>query len=688
MFNLKIAFGGKVGSLIRAGDRAREAKQWHSAITYYEHVVAVKPSLSSIWVQLGHARKENGDLAGAETAYQTAVQLEPNSADTALHLGHLHKVAQRMEDAAAWYRRAFLLDRLNVNAREELMALGRLHDADWATDPLESTTHAQPVHQLLWDCTWHHRLVSIGQFCAEEKWFIKLGVACSKSLDVTPVVFDQEAGRFLRCSFEGKITEGREATSLPTGKDAPIGLVTGVNYRRTAPTELIRMLSAARSQLGMKIFGVVRDAASRATASAANLASVQSLMILGEHATALLVCQGSDRELAEDIARRVGRNKSMVFALDPRSSNDSLAAFVPRARASASASNRILVLEPQDTLDNHALNMQLSALHYGEAAEQPTSWRVPCDESSLSCKVDESTGLGTRIAPAEAWRDLASTRFGTLLIPESRADGDIWAAHALAHGMEVLCHTGNQSVFQAIGAGASYFTDNHPANTETLPSVSRLSDTQPSLPLATQQSDDGLHTPWIRALKTIATASDRFESPVVPANAARYGVYYGSEEVAGTARQYSQAEGRNMLLGAGWGATNDLGTTIANGNAQIQFRLPFPPEDVVVCKALLYRSTGGSDNASLELAWAEFEAEPILNAAKSGAALYCVSIGRACPQSQPQMQRLAGFLIYPKKRDHYWHEFLDQSSRSIRSFRNLPQRLAGSLVQHATLAAE
>ncbi|MHA7681428.1 hypothetical protein [Cupriavidus sp. PET2-C1] len=680
MFNLKIAFGDKVGNLIRSGDQAREAKQWRSAIAYYERVVATKPSLASIWVQLGHARKEHGDLAGAETAYQTAIQLEPDSADTALHMGHLHKVARRMEDAAAWYRRSFRLDHLNINAREELTALGQLSDeGDWAADPLELTAHSQPLRRLLWDCTRHHRLASAGQFCAEEKWFVDLGIASSKHFDVTPAMFDQEAGRFLRCSFEGNVIDGREAAALPKGNGAHTDLVIGVNCRRTLPTDLIRLLCAARSQPGMRIFGVVRDAAASDPGPGSS-DSLEILKILEEHATAILVCQGKDRELAEDIARRVGRRQSMVFALDPAPSSATPRAVVPRARAV----KRILILESQDAHD-----MPMSAPRHSEASGEIIS-RVAWDESTHSCKAEDALKPGARITPAEAWRELASARIQTLLIPRSRPDGDIWAAHALAHGVEVLCHAGNRRVFQVIGTCVSYFDDHGSAHAEALPPVAATTDTRPSLAQASKRVEETLHTPWIQALNTIATAQEHFSPPVIPANAARYGLYYGSEEVAGTGRQYSEADGRSMLLGAGWGATTSLGTAIADGDARIQFCLPFPPEGVVTCRALLYRADASTDDATLALTWAELEAEPLTNTPRSGGATYSVHIGRTCPQDQPRnnLPRLAGFLIHPKKRDHHWHEFLDRTSRSIRSFRNLPLRLPGSLTEPASSLVE
>ena len=43
-------------------------------------------------MQLGHARKEAGDYAGAEDAYRQSLRLFPDSADTHLQLGHVLKL--------------------------------------------------------------------------------------------------------------------------------------------------------------------------------------------------------------------------------------------------------------------------------------------------------------------------------------------------------------------------------------------------------------------------------------------------------------------------------------------------------------------------------------------------------------------------------------------------------------------
>jgi cytochrome c-type biogenesis protein CcmH/NrfG len=50
------------------------------------------PQRAPIWVQLGHARKESGDLPAAEAAYRRSLALAPDTADTHLQLGHVLKL--------------------------------------------------------------------------------------------------------------------------------------------------------------------------------------------------------------------------------------------------------------------------------------------------------------------------------------------------------------------------------------------------------------------------------------------------------------------------------------------------------------------------------------------------------------------------------------------------------------------
>ncbi len=106
----------------RAGDAARDRRDWAEAAAHYERYLAFNPEDAPLWVQLGHARKEAGDLPGAEQAYRTAQERKPRDHDIALQLGHALKLQGKLEEAVAAYALSDQLAPIN-HAAEELAAL-------------------------------------------------------------------------------------------------------------------------------------------------------------------------------------------------------------------------------------------------------------------------------------------------------------------------------------------------------------------------------------------------------------------------------------------------------------------------------------------------------------------------------------------------------------------------------------
>ena len=88
------------------GDRARDARDWNTAIVHYRDHLELKPKDDAIWVQLGHALKETGALSDALDAYRTALHRKPRDADLLLSIGHLHKMMGNNDDAHAFFRRS------------------------------------------------------------------------------------------------------------------------------------------------------------------------------------------------------------------------------------------------------------------------------------------------------------------------------------------------------------------------------------------------------------------------------------------------------------------------------------------------------------------------------------------------------------------------------------------------------
>lgn len=90
----------------RKGNQCRDARDWVGAAKAYRLHLDVNPADQPIWVQLGHALKEQGLLEEAADAYQAAVDLDIDDGDANLHFADLLRRLGRSEEALAAYERA------------------------------------------------------------------------------------------------------------------------------------------------------------------------------------------------------------------------------------------------------------------------------------------------------------------------------------------------------------------------------------------------------------------------------------------------------------------------------------------------------------------------------------------------------------------------------------------------------
>ncbi|MFT9447301.1 MAG: tetratricopeptide repeat protein, partial [Gluconobacter japonicus] len=110
----------KIKNLRTQADQARDRKEWKNAAQFYKQVLDHSPELPSIWVQYGHALKEQGLLTEAEQAYRHALMLDEENADTYLQLGHVLKLQGFKEEALESYLRGFELDENSQNLKSEI----------------------------------------------------------------------------------------------------------------------------------------------------------------------------------------------------------------------------------------------------------------------------------------------------------------------------------------------------------------------------------------------------------------------------------------------------------------------------------------------------------------------------------------------------------------------------------------
>ena len=105
--------------VLTQANQARDRKDWEMAIKSYRQYLDLRPKSFGIWVQLGHALKESGQLVPALAAYNSALSLDARNGDLLLSLGHLHKLMGHRDLAIAFYIRSAEIED-NIDARAEL----------------------------------------------------------------------------------------------------------------------------------------------------------------------------------------------------------------------------------------------------------------------------------------------------------------------------------------------------------------------------------------------------------------------------------------------------------------------------------------------------------------------------------------------------------------------------------------
>ena len=82
------------------GDKARDARRWPQAAGNYARYLAIVPADEPLWIQLGHARREAGNLAGAKEAYLKAAALAGGGGEALTHLAPLWATERLAADRA------------------------------------------------------------------------------------------------------------------------------------------------------------------------------------------------------------------------------------------------------------------------------------------------------------------------------------------------------------------------------------------------------------------------------------------------------------------------------------------------------------------------------------------------------------------------------------------------------------
>ena len=114
-----------VKDAIQRGDDARDRHDWATAERHYAEALEGDASLTGIWVQLGHMRKEQGLLQDAAKAYETAIETDPADVDGYQHVAHIYKMLGKHGPAIRNFTAALYLSEKASHEEHELLALLR-----------------------------------------------------------------------------------------------------------------------------------------------------------------------------------------------------------------------------------------------------------------------------------------------------------------------------------------------------------------------------------------------------------------------------------------------------------------------------------------------------------------------------------------------------------------------------------
>lgn len=105
---------------LAAAKQAARGRDWVKAAEIYGHLSARRPSEAGLVIRRGHALKELGKLEDAAAMYRKALLLEPLSSDAHLQLGHALKLLGDRDGARRSYISAVRFGPDNQDALDEL----------------------------------------------------------------------------------------------------------------------------------------------------------------------------------------------------------------------------------------------------------------------------------------------------------------------------------------------------------------------------------------------------------------------------------------------------------------------------------------------------------------------------------------------------------------------------------------
>lgn len=115
-------------SPLRNARAAARRRDWSEAAHYYQRVLKIMPNSHAMWVQLGHALKESGELDRAEIAYRTAAIKAPEAVEGYRELAYFLRRVGRPAEAQLLAAAGLVVAPDADDLRRELDELGVSED--------------------------------------------------------------------------------------------------------------------------------------------------------------------------------------------------------------------------------------------------------------------------------------------------------------------------------------------------------------------------------------------------------------------------------------------------------------------------------------------------------------------------------------------------------------------------------
>jgi tetratricopeptide (TPR) repeat protein len=214
-------------ALLRDANTARDRRDWSIAATLYNQYLRLAPDNCAIWVQLGHALKEDKNFDLAIDSYKHALTLDANDFDIYVNLGHALKEDKKIDLAIEAYQRALTLNSKNFDI---YVNLGHaLKDAKNIGLAIEAYNQALTLEPMNFDI-----YVNLGHAYKEADEFASACQAYRKALELNPACDDarREMGRMLLPGLS--VPRGAEAVA--TGRTIYLDMTDIIEYAQVNNT--------------------------------------------------------------------------------------------------------------------------------------------------------------------------------------------------------------------------------------------------------------------------------------------------------------------------------------------------------------------------------------------------------------------------------------------------------------------